>query len=71
MYRRYEEAMAERNLERDIYRREQRRGGKRSRFAYPLQLQSLPDFSVWVLEEVRWEQQSGVIVDAEVLDIAR
>lgn len=71
-YRRsYEQALTERNIERETYRRQQRRGGRRTRFAYPRELQSLPEFSVWVLEEVRRQQQAGVVVDKDVVDTAR
>lgn len=68
--RSYQNAVLERNAEREVYRHQQRRGGQRTRFAYPRELQNLPEFSVWILEEVR-RQQGGLIVDADVLDIAR
>ena len=45
--------------------------GRRSRFVYPRQLQVLPAFFVWVLEEVHREQQLGMDVPTEVVDTAR
>jgi len=60
-----------REQERERYRRQQRRGGRRTRFAFPRELQKLPDFAQWVLEEVRREQQVGDVVNPRVLDTAR
>jgi len=71
MYRRYEEAVMERHTERERFRHQQRRGRRRHRFSYPLQLQTLPDFSEWISEEVRREQQSGVAVSPMVVDSSR
>lgn len=69
--RKYEEAVRERDVQRNLFRRQQRQGGRRVRFAYPRDLSLLPEFSSWVLEEVRREQQAGLVVDAQVLDTAR
>jgi hypothetical protein len=70
-YRKYEEAVTERDHDRDEYRRQQRRGGRRTRFSYPRELQKLPNFAQWILEEVRREQQLGHVVDPRVIDTAR
>lgn len=69
--RKYEEAVRERDVQRNLFRRQQRQGGRRVRFAYPRDLSLLPEFSSWVLEEVRREQQAGLVVDAQVLDTVR
>jgi len=61
----------ERQQERELYRRQQRRGRRRIRFAYPVELRELPNFVDWVLDEVNKERQEGVQVDAHVLDTAR
>jgi hypothetical protein len=63
---RYEEAVTEREQEREQYRR-----GRRTRFAYPTELSKIPEFAQWVLEEVRREQQVGAILDPMVVDTAR
>lgn len=60
-----------REAERNEYRHAQRRGGRRNRFAYPRELQQLPPFAQWVFEEVRREEQGGVIVPKDVVDTAR
>lgn len=70
-YRKYEEDIRSREQERERYRREQRRGGRRTRFAFPRQLQPLPPLAEWVEEEVRREQQEGIAVDSMVVDTAR
>lgn len=69
--RRYGEAVAQRDNERERYRREQRRRGRRTRFAYPRELSGIPDFVQWVQEEVRRNHQVGAIVDSRVVDTAR
>ena len=70
-HRKYGEAVTEREHERDLYRRAQRRGGRRQRFAFPGELQKLPEIAQWVLEEVRRQQQAGEVVNARVVDTAR
>lgn len=69
--RRYEDAVTLRDHERELYRRDQRRQGRRTRFAYPRELSRIPDFEEWVLEEVTRDWQLGVIVDPRVMDTAR
>lgn len=71
MDREYENAVREREDARELYRRAQRRGGRRTRFVFPTHLQQIPNFSIWVEEEVRLQQQSGARVDAEVIDTTR
>lgn len=63
--------MAERDIERDRYRCQQRRGSRRHLFAYPSELQKLPDFTEWIVEEVRRDQRSGVNVEPMVVDTSR
>ena len=58
-------------MERERFRHGNCGRGRRSRFVYPRQLQVLPTFSVWVLEEVHQEQQLGMDVPTEVVDMAR
>ena len=62
---------SERDRDRELYRRAQRRGGRRSRFAFPANLQPLPEFALWIQEEVRGEQQRGLTVSPMVVDTAR
>ena len=69
--RAYEAAVSRRTVDRDVYRRQQRQRGKRTRFAYPTDLQILPDFAEWVFEEVRRQEQCGVEVDADVVSMSR
>lgn len=52
MCRRYEDVVTRRDYDRELYRRDQRRRGRRTRFAYPRELSRIPDFEEWVLEEV-------------------
>jgi len=40
-------------------------------FAFPKELQKLPDFCEWLLQEVRREQQCGETVSPMVVDTAR
>ena len=69
--RRYEEVVTERGQDREQYRREQRRRGRRTRFAYPASLSKILEFAQWVIEEVRRDQQVGGILDPMVVDTAR
>lgn len=69
--RTYEEAVRDREQGREQYRRAQRRGGRRTRFVFPIELQQLPCFADWVEEEVRRQQQSGEIVNSNILDTSR
>lgn len=69
--RKYEEDVRVREQQRDQYRREQRRRGRRIRFTFPRELQSLPPVSEWVQEEVQRQQQEGIAVDAMVVDTSR
>ena len=69
--RRYAEAVTKRDHDREQYRREQRRRGRRTRFAYLQELSAIPDFAQWVSEEVRRDQQLGAMVDPRVVDTAR
>jgi len=71
MHRRYEAASNVRNVERESFRRQYRRRGRRNAFVYPRELHMLPDFSSWVQQEVRREQWSGIIVPPDVVDTAR
>ena len=71
LFSKYEEDVQERDQQREQYRREQRRRGRRTRFAFPRELQPLPPIAEWVQEEVRREQQEGILVDAMVVDTAR
>ena len=71
LFSKYEEDVQERNQQREQYRREQRRRGRRTRFAFPGELQPLPPLAEWVQEEVRRNQQEGILVDAMVVDTAR
>ena len=57
--------------ERDDYRRDRRGRGRRSVFSYPAHLQVLLEFSEWLLEEVRREEQSGLVLEPQVLDTVR
>ena len=68
LYRKYEDHKKEREHEREQYRREQRRRGRRDRFVFPRELQPVPMFSEWVQEEVRHDQQEGIVVDHMVVD---
>ena len=63
--------MAQRDGEKDQFRREQRRRGRRNRFSYLPHLSNIPEFSQGVLEEVRWEQRLRNVVDPMVVDTPR
>ena len=69
--RRYEDVVTRRDYDRELYRRDQRRRGRRTRFAYPRELSRIPDFQEWVLEEVTRDRQIGAVVDPRVMDTAR
>lgn len=58
-------------MERERYQLQQRRGLRRHVFVYPVELQKLPEFSIWIFDEVKSEMRSGGNVDAMVLDTAR
>ena len=44
---------------------------KEGTFAFPRELQPLPPIAEWVQDEVRREQQEGILVDSMVVDTAR
>lgn len=71
MCRRYEDVVTRRDYDRELYRRDQRRRGRRTRFAYPRELSRIPDFEEWVLEEVTRDRQIGAVVDPRVMDTTR
>jgi len=68
MRKRYEESVLQQDTNRDSHQCRELRGVCWRTFIYLVELQRLPEFALWILEEVRRKEWCAEIVDPMIVD---